>query len=77
MEAYIINVTENTKLKEIKSAYPNFIEVGARQYPALEKLSGGFVWMMAKNLTVAEAAAKAKMSTSEMLEKIRDVIRQC
>ena len=68
MEAYIINVTENTKLKEIKSAYPNFIEVGARQYPALEKLSGGFVWMMAKNLTVAEAAAKAKMSTSKMLE---------
>ena len=72
-----MNITESTKLKEIKAAYPNFIEVGARQYPVLEKLSGGFVWMMAKNLTVAEAAAKAKMPTSEILEKIHDVIRQC
>lgn len=72
-----MDVTEDTKLKEIKAAYPNFIEVGAKQYPILEKFNGRVVWMMAKNLTVAEAAAKAKMPVSEILEKIRDVISKC
>ena len=36
----IMNLTENTKLREIKSVYPSFIEVRARQYPVLEKLDG-------------------------------------
>ncbi len=69
-------VTEHTKLKEIDEAYPNFRSVGAVKYPILKKATG-FAWMMAKNLTVREAANKAGMSVSELLAKINEVISMC
>lgn len=69
-------ITENTKLREIVEAYPNFIERGSVKFPVLKKAKG-LAWLAVRNMTVKEAANKANMPVSDALAKINEVIAMC
>ena len=65
-----MEITKDTKIIDILNEYPWLPEKAKKVYPELEKVDTPFGRMMAKKLTLADAAKMGNLDLDKMIEEI-------